>query len=349
MDTIDNVAIPAEENNVPVDNLLLRLSAQEVVDRLLRFLDARNINKDGLFLRRVIQLLDEKVCYCQLNTMMGMKIGEAFALQDRSAGILKKELVFNNQHKEFIYKADEQDGDFLCTTKVLCVLQNRFVVHHNLHIQTKYKARINIEWCNKSSAIKYLFKYICSRKLDKYGTTLRCPKYISETVTGVVRYRVELAVHDGQDGATFVVFDSEMTKLTNKTAATLILEADNGGLEDEIPNCIQEIIGKKFLFQIRVTPFNFTSKHRTFTVSKITHVTPNSEEAVQVEQLNNSPTFQTTLNEQPNSDSSAVKKTKDSNDSTESADAESYDASMVQKTQGSNTRVVEKSLKSRPE
>ena len=39
-------------------------------------------------------------------------------------------------------------------------LNNSFVVPHNLQILKKYKAHVNVEWCNKSSAIKYLFKYI---------------------------------------------------------------------------------------------------------------------------------------------------------------------------------------------
>ncbi|CAF2071814.1 unnamed protein product [Brassica oleracea] len=81
---------------------------------------------------------------------------------------------------------------------------------------------------------------------------------------------VELAVDDGKDSATFVVFDKEMTKLTGKEAAVLALDEDPNGEGDELPRCLEELAGKEFVFQIRVTPFNFTPNHRTFTVSTIT-------------------------------------------------------------------------------
>jgi len=42
-------------------------------------------------------------------------------------------------------------------------LDNHWVVPHNVYLSTKYDAHINIEVCNNSHAVKYLFKYVYKR------------------------------------------------------------------------------------------------------------------------------------------------------------------------------------------
>ncbi|EOA18266.1 hypothetical protein CARUB_v10006759mg [Capsella rubella] len=66
MAAIDVVAIPATSDYSTFDDLRLGRSSQQVVGRLLRFWDARNILKNGEFMGIVALLLDEKcsVIHC---------------------------------------------------------------------------------------------------------------------------------------------------------------------------------------------------------------------------------------------------------------------------------------------
>ncbi|RID68698.1 hypothetical protein BRARA_C00841, partial [Brassica rapa] len=57
-----------------------------------------------------------------------------------------------------VYKRRAQSSSYVLKGTV--ELDNQYVVPHNLPLLKKYQAHINVEWCCKTSAIKYLFKYI---------------------------------------------------------------------------------------------------------------------------------------------------------------------------------------------
>jgi len=55
------------------------------------------------------------------------------------------------------YKRDQAT---LFVIKGGCHMDNRWVVPYNMLLLKKYQAHINVEWCNKTTFIKYLFKYV---------------------------------------------------------------------------------------------------------------------------------------------------------------------------------------------
>ncbi|CAF1785787.1 unnamed protein product [Brassica napus] len=68
-----------------------------------------------------------------------------------------------------------------------------------------------------------------------------------------------MAVSDASDSALFVAFDAEMNKLINGTSME---DAHNIAF----PQCLRDILGRALTFQQKLSRFNFSSKHQSFTL-----------------------------------------------------------------------------------
>ncbi|CAG7890306.1 unnamed protein product [Brassica rapa] len=146
----------------------------------------------------------------------------------------------------FIVSAASQEIDFLCTGKVVRVDTDK-------------------GWC-------YVACSKCSKNFQRTETAFTCGVCNNSHAVGALRYRVEMAISDGTAEGTFIWFDGVLTELHGIRAseAAQMLAEDGVNPEDtRLPLFIADMEGKTYTFQVRVTAYNFTEHHNTFTITCI--------------------------------------------------------------------------------
>ncbi|CAH8320550.1 unnamed protein product [Eruca vesicaria subsp. sativa] len=158
----------------------------------------------------------------------------------------KIEPVTVSELNKFIISAEPQTIEFLCTAKVT-------------GIQTEEG------WC-------YIGCATCSKKLIRETASFTCAHCNEANAVAALRYRVTLTVSDESDTASFLGFDMEIAKLTclqASEAAQIVGVGHDAQVDTDIPLSLAGVVGKTYTFQLKLNDFNFSSKHQTFTISRI--------------------------------------------------------------------------------
>ncbi|CDY29582.1 BnaA03g54270D [Brassica napus] len=158
----------------------------------------------------------------------------------------KIELLTVAELTQFVISGDPQIIEFLCTAKVTEIQQSE-------------------GWC-------YIGCAVCSKKLIREESSFTCAPCNVTNAVAKLRYRVVLSVSDNTGSAAFVGFDTEVAKLTNvlaSEAAQIVGIGINAQVDTDLPQALAGIVGNTYTFQLRLTDFNFTANHQTFTISRI--------------------------------------------------------------------------------
>ncbi|KAH0894123.1 LOW QUALITY PROTEIN: hypothetical protein HID58_056552 [Brassica napus] len=212
-----------------------------------------SLQEDTSLVTVIGKTFDQLVLNCHENVLLEARLLAPLQLlpsmvvlrnlsQSRSRSLIA---MFSIQPHMYVHLIREPDSIFytmkhldliLCTAKVTGIQQNDGWCYIGCLIILATKWDLLMLWL--SSALNCLFR---------------------------IFYRVALSLSDHTDSAAFLAFDMEVAKLTNIQAS----EAAQIVVDTDFPQSLADIVGNTYTFQLKVTEFNFTSNHKTFTISRI--------------------------------------------------------------------------------
>ncbi|RAL40374.1 hypothetical protein DM860_006444 [Cuscuta australis] len=85
-------------------------------------------------------------------------------------------------------------------------------------------------------------------------------------------YRIDVGVKDDSEATRFIIFEEEAEKTIGQSAMSVydIEDKKEGNeLEGDLPALIANIIGRRYVFRVKLTEYNKTAYKQSFTATKV--------------------------------------------------------------------------------
>ncbi|KAK7832255.1 nad-dependent protein deacetylase srt1, partial [Quercus suber] len=112
-------------------------------------------------------------------------------------------------------------------------------------------------------------------------------------------YRIQLNVDDGTERAVFILFDKEAEKLLHTTARELSNKYATMNANSTLPNEIEKLIGKTFVFQLKLNNYNWKEGWELYTIEKVFDNISNDETAMKLDHITTEPLQNDEIKEAP--------------------------------------------------
>ncbi|GMY34481.1 replication protein A 70 kDa DNA-binding subunit B-like [Fagus crenata] len=113
----------------------------------------------------------------------------------------------------------------------------------------------------------YIACIICKTKVKPTKRFLWCEHCKAEPKFAVPR--IQTKVEDATGSTTFILFDNGVEKIISKTAKELAEMQDENLNDNNLPKELEKIIGKEYIFQLRLDEYNLKYGRENYTVSRI--------------------------------------------------------------------------------
>ncbi|KAL0009547.1 hypothetical protein SO802_011049 [Lithocarpus litseifolius] len=101
--------------------------------------------------------------------------------------------------------------------------------------------------------------------------------------------RIQLNIDDGTECAVFILFDKEAEKLLHTTARELSNKYVTMNANSTLPNEIEKLIGKTFVFQLKLNDYNWKEGWELYTIEKVFHNISNDETTMKLDHITTEP------------------------------------------------------------